>query len=81
MQLGCDGQLYNLIHEKKKITEEGTSFITKNLLQAVQHMHNLKILHRDIKPENIVRIMVKFIIIQGNVKICDFGWAANKLTK
>lgn len=58
MELGCDGQLYNLIFEKKKLTEEGTSFITKNLLQAVDYMHDLKILHRDIKPENIVRIMV-----------------------
>lgn len=50
MELGCDGQLFNLISEKKRLTEEGTSFITKNLLQAVEHMHSLKILHRDIKP-------------------------------
>lgn len=59
MEFGCDGQLYNLINEKKKLTEEGTSFIAKNLLQAVDYMHKLKILHRDIKPENIVRIMVR----------------------
>ena len=50
MELGCDGQLYNLICDKKKITEEGTAFITKNLLQAIDCMHKLKILHRDIKP-------------------------------
>jgi serine/threonine protein kinase len=50
MELGCDGQLYNLIHEKKKLTEEGTAFITKNLLQAVNYIHKLKITHRDIKP-------------------------------
>lgn len=35
-------------------------------------MHSNKILHRDIKPENIVLIM-------GNLKMCDFGWAANKI--
>jgi serine/threonine protein kinase len=58
MEFGCDGQLYNLIKDKKKLTEEGTSFITKNLLQAVDYMHSHNILHRDIKPENIVRIMV-----------------------
>lgn len=64
MELGCDGQLYNLICEKKKITEEGTSFITKNLLQAVEYMHGLKILHRDLKPENIVRIMVEMFLFR-----------------
>ena len=37
-----------------------TSFITKSLLEAVQCMHNHKILHRDIKPENIVITMVIF---------------------
>ncbi len=25
--------------------------------------------------------MVHYEFIQGNVKICDFGWAANKVTK
>lgn len=65
MELGCDGQLYNLIFEKKRLTEEGTSFISKNLLQAVDYMHGLKILHRDIKPENIVRIMVLISIYRA----------------
>ena len=31
------------------------------------------------KPENIVLVMVFYMIIQGNVKICDFGWAVNKM--
>ena len=42
-------------------------------------MHSNKILHRDIKPENIVIIMVRKFVTQGNVKLCDFGWAVNKL--
>lgn len=58
MELGCDGQLYNILSSRKSLTEEGTSFVSKNLLQAVDYMHGLKILHRDIKPENIVMIMV-----------------------
>lgn len=58
MELGCDGQLYNIISQNKNLTEEATSFIIKNLLEAVHHMHENKILHRDIKPENIVLIMV-----------------------
>lgn len=32
------------------MTEEATSFIIKNLLEAVHYMHSNKVLHRDIKP-------------------------------
>lgn len=41
-------------------------------------MHKNKILHRDIKPENIVLVHVKSYLTQGNIKLCDFGWAVNK---
>ena len=52
MELGCDGQLYSLMcnNRYKCLNEETTSFIIKNLLEAVDHMHSYKILHRDIKP-------------------------------
>lgn len=50
LELGCDGQLFNIIAQHKNLTEEATSFITKNLLEAVNCMHENKILHRDIKP-------------------------------
>ena len=58
MELGCDSQLYSLIEHRKILSEETTSFIIKNLLEAISYMHSNKILHRDIKPENIVLIMV-----------------------
>jgi polo-like kinase 1 len=60
MELGCDGQLYSLILNKKLLSEESTSFIIKNLLEAISYIHENKVLHRDIKPENIVLIMVCF---------------------
>lgn len=60
-ELGSDGQLYNMISEHKNLTEEATSFIVKNLLEAIHCMHEKKILHRDIKPENIVLTMVRVI--------------------
>ena len=60
MELGCDGQLYSLMSEHKQLNEETTSFIIKNLLEAIHYMHGNKILHRDIKPENIVLIMGGF---------------------
>jgi aurora kinase, other len=59
MEVGCDGQLYDLMEGGSTLSEESTSFIIGNLLEAVENMHNRKILHRDIKPENIVLVHVK----------------------
>ena len=50
MELGCDGQLYDLIANGLTLSEESTSYIISNLLEAVNVMHKNKILHRDIKP-------------------------------
>lgn len=50
MELGSDGQLYDVIANGKTLEEESTSFIISNLLNAVHLMHKNKILHRDIKP-------------------------------
>jgi serine/threonine protein kinase len=58
LELGCDGQLYDVISTGQTLSEESTSFIIGNLLDAVCLMHRHKILHRDIKPENIVLVHV-----------------------
>lgn len=59
MEVGCDGQLYDLMEGGNILSEESTSFIIGNLLEAVEYLHKKKILHRDIKPENIVLVHVK----------------------
>lgn len=58
MELGCDGQLFDIISGGQTLSEETTSFVIGNLLDAVALMHRHKILHRDIKPENIVLVHV-----------------------
>jgi serine/threonine protein kinase len=60
MELGCDGQLYDFMKKWQTLTEESTSFIIANLLDAINFMHKHRILHRDIKPENIVFVHVTF---------------------
>ncbi len=66
MELGCDGELYKLMTQKKRFSEETSAFIIKELLNGIHYMHLKDVIHRDIKPENIV-------ICQGVPKICDFG--------
>lgn len=58
LELGSEGQLYTKLKQKETYSEEATSFIIKSLLEAVQYMHNKRLLHRDIKPENIVIVHV-----------------------
>jgi serine/threonine protein kinase len=50
MELGCGGQLFDVISGGQTLSEETTSFIIGNLLDAIGLMHRNKILHRDIKP-------------------------------
>lgn len=41
----------------------------REVLQAVEFMHDNGLLHRDVKPENIL------VTRQGHAKLCDFGFA------
>ncbi len=52
--------------------------IALQVVQAIEHIHSLKIVHRDIKPDNV------HIDLSGRVRLMDFGIAKSqnvKLTK
>ena len=65
MEVGVDGQLFDLLSKQPLVKEESVSIIARNLLEAVDYLHNHNIIHRDIKPENVVLIHVNILICRA----------------
>lgn len=61
--------LYELLLQKRIISEEEASQLMFKVLKAINYMHSNDIVHRDIKPENII------IDEHGDPKIIDFGFS------
>lgn len=57
--------------EKSTLNESQILFILRQVIQGIDHMHQLGIAHRDIKVENI-------LLHEKNFKLCDFGSASDK---
>ncbi|CAH1796982.1 unnamed protein product [Owenia fusiformis] len=54
------------------IDEENNMAIFRQILEAVDHIHQQGIMHRDLKPQNV-------FLLGDNVKIGDFGLARDNL--
>jgi serine/threonine protein kinase len=54
LEVGTGGQLYHQLKKSQPLSEPRIAFIMKQVCEAVNEIHSLKIIHRDIKPENIV---------------------------
>lgn len=50
MELGSDGQLYDVFQKRRRFKEETISFVIRALLEAFGYLHGKGIIHRDIKP-------------------------------
>merc|ERR1711939_475339 len=70
LELAAEGELFNWIVMKQKLTEEETRKVFIQLFQATKYLHERGIVHRDIKPENIL-LTDKDL----HVKVADFGLA------
>ncbi|GAA5804964.1 hypothetical protein HPULCUR_010474 [Helicostylum pulchrum] len=69
-----DGELFNFIHEKNKLSENEARFIFWQLFLAIQYLHQCGIAHRDLKPENVLLADKRKLLI----KVSDFGLAKNE---
>lgn len=60
---------YHLGKNQKGFNEEETKFFIACLVNALEYIHNNKVIHRDIKPENMV------LDSKGYLHLTDFGIA------
>ncbi|XP_054286268.1 death-associated protein kinase 1-like [Macrosteles quadrilineatus] len=70
LELVSGGELFDFVTEHQHLSESQTIHITRQILEAVQHMHSLHIAHLDLKPENIL-LMEKTSL--PTIKVIDFG--------
>jgi serine/threonine protein kinase len=65
-----EGELLNMIMSSSKLSESHARYYFKQILSALNYMHNnLGLCHRDLKLDNIL------LDENFNVKIADLGFA------
>lgn len=70
MQLVTGGELFDRIVEKGNYTEKDASQLIKQVLEAVDYMHDKGVVHRDLKPENLLYYSAAE---DSKIMISDFG--------
>jgi len=68
------GELFDRIIELHHYNEKEAARVFKQILVAVNHLHDKGICHRDLKPENL---LLSSKTDDAVVKVADFGFAAN----
>lgn len=64
------GELFTRLASKIYYDEEKIAKLIYNLLSALNHLHDKKLVHRDLKPENI---LLKTKESDTDIVIADFG--------
>ncbi|KAI1438002.1 SMAD/FHA protein kinase [Xylaria sp. CBS 124048] len=70
LELASEGELFNHIVMKQKLSEDEARKLFVQLFEGVKYLHDRNIVHRDIKPENIL-----LVDKDVHVKLADFGLA------
>lgn len=70
MELVTGGELFDRIVEKGSYTEKDASCLIRQVLEAVDYMHEQGVVHRDLKPENLLYYSPAE---ESKIMISDFG--------
>lgn len=70
MELVTGGELFDRIVEKGSYTEKDASNLIRQVLEAVDYMHEQGVVHRDLKPENLLYYSAAE---DSKIMISDFG--------
>lgn len=54
MELAQNGDLLDLINEKRKLSEGESRFFFRQICEAVLYCHQCNVAHRDLKCENVM---------------------------
>ena len=66
------GNLCSYVKSKKRLSEDESSRIFFQILQAIEHLHLLGVTHRDVKLENVLFVDSKDC---KDIKLIDFGFS------
>lgn len=79
MERCSGGELFDFLQTETDVPERECKRIMREILEAVDHIHQKGLIHRDIKPENIMfhdtsqdPMTPKYIQHQKSVKLIDF---------
>ena len=72
MELITGGNLFEAVKRRGRFFEPEAAKLIKQIVLAMNYMHNLNIMHRDLKPENMMCEKDGSEIV---VKLTDFGFA------
>jgi len=79
MELAKGGELSDLVEAKGRIGEDQSKHIFRQVVGAVRHLHDKKVIHRDLKTDNILLCSESTVDPEKPVvKLIDFGagyWA------
>ncbi|XP_068081595.1 death-associated protein kinase 1 [Anabrus simplex] len=63
------GELFHYVSAKERLDEAEAAHFIRQILEALQHMHNNNVAHLDLKPENILLLSHDSL----HIKLIDFG--------
>lgn len=70
LELAAGGELQHVLDSEECLPEKDVVRLMRQILEAVQFLHERNIAHLDIKPQNL---LLTSSFPQGDILLCDFG--------